>query len=314
MKGNLKSGFGLIEVTVALGILSGIILLFTNLNKQTTQAVLKTRIDQEVTLVVNEMIAILSDPTDCIASLGGKSAALTEAGVIEGITSKGQKKFTVNSPIGESNLVINSYLLNGNDKDVSLATNTTSLEIHFTRKKAMAGFGDIIRKIRLYVKMNEAGAIVNCRSLSSSAADIWTRGSGGEISYSGGNVGVDQAKPLTKLDVNGELKISMSGTQCLAATEGSMRYNPAVKNMEFCNGSEWKQLGITDFNSAPKSANRYCVLMNACPGGWLDRGVVGILSNHKIGFNRCEDNQLGATGPAFGEDFVWCYPRLCCNN
>jgi len=84
---------------------------------------------------MNEMIAILSEPTDCIASLGGKSALMTDAGQIDAIINKGTKKFSVNSPIGESNLIINSYALNGTDKDVSLATNTTALEVHFRRKK-----------------------------------------------------------------------------------------------------------------------------------------------------------------------------------
>jgi len=78
----------------------------------------------------------------------------------------------------------------------------------------MAGAGDIVRKIRLYVKLNESGSITNCRSLSSSTADIWTRGSGGDISYSGGNIGVDQPSPSTRLDINGELKIAMTGTNC----------------------------------------------------------------------------------------------------
>ena len=55
-----------------------------------------------------------------------------------------------------------------------------------------------------------------------------------------GNVGINTTTPQTKLDVNGELKLTSSGTACVAAIEGAIRYNSTSKTIEFCNGTTWR--------------------------------------------------------------------------
>lgn len=53
----------------------------------------------------------------------------------------------------------------------------------------------------MYVDVDGSGGITGCRSLSSSSTDIWTRGTGGEIYYNGGNVGIGSSNPAAPLDV-----------------------------------------------------------------------------------------------------------------
>jgi len=65
-----------------------------------------------------------------------------------------------------------------------------------------------------------------------------------EVSFSifddGNNVGIGTNTPKAKLHVNGEIKIESTNLKCDADVEGSMRYNKSSKEMEFCNGSNWK--------------------------------------------------------------------------
>ena len=56
-----------------------------------------------------------------------------------------------------------------------------------------------------------------------------------------GNVGVGAANPAVKLDVAGGIRVGAE-TVCDAAREGTIRYNDAGDEIEFCNGSAWSRV------------------------------------------------------------------------
>jgi type II secretory pathway pseudopilin PulG len=58
-----------------------------------------------------------------------------------------------------------------------------------------------------------------------------------------GRLGISKGNPAAELDVNGEIKVGNAGRACDGVHEGSIRYNSAVKNMEFCNGTDWRPMG-----------------------------------------------------------------------
>lgn len=66
-----------------------------------------------------------------------------------------------------------------------------------------------------------------------------------------GTVGVATASPQAPLHVNGKAKVmgyvqiagDTSSHTCAAAENGSMRYNPALPNIEFCAAGTWRPLG-----------------------------------------------------------------------
>jgi prepilin-type N-terminal cleavage/methylation domain-containing protein len=60
--------------------------------------------------------------------------------------------------------------------------------------------------------------------------------------YETGNIGVMTQTPKTRLDVAGEIKIGNEGLPpgCASDKEGAMRYNPTIKNIQFCDGVNWK--------------------------------------------------------------------------
>lgn len=211
MKKN-DSGFGLVEIMITAAIIGVLAVVMMNLNKQSTSALVKSKADQEGLLVVNEMVAILSDPANCVASLGGKNASNTAAGSILNLVQKGQPKFAVNTLSGDANLKIKSYSLSASAPGVSLATNTTNLAVNFERKNFQTGSGDVVKNMRLHVEFDGANNITDCRSLSSSSTDIWTRGDSGSIYYSGGRVGVGTSSPRSALEVAGGVRASKGTT------------------------------------------------------------------------------------------------------
>ncbi len=211
MKNN-NSGFGLVEVMVAAGILGALAVVLMNLNKQSATTLVKSKVDQESLLVVNEMVSILSDPVNCMASLGGRNAESTAPGVILRLFHKGQPKFAVNTESGDAGLKVKSYSISAAAPGVSLATNTTNLSINFERKKIQNGSGDIVKNMRLHVEFDSANNITGCRSLSSASTDIWTRADAGDIYYSGGRVGVGTADPRGMLEVVGGVRASKGST------------------------------------------------------------------------------------------------------
>ncbi len=61
-------------------------------------------------------------------------------------------------------------------------------------------------------------------------------------------VGINTTTPNTVLDVNGLVKIG-DFTTCDANTEGTIRYNSTSQKIEFCDGSDWGEVGaagVTD--------------------------------------------------------------------
>lgn len=208
-----NAGFSLVEIMIAAGILAAISAGVMQVMKNMSQSQVKYNADSEAALITNEIVAILSSPANCLATLGGKNAANTAVGAITGITQGAATKFQAGQRFGDAQVKVNSYALSAAEPDVSIASKTTKLIIRFERKAAQAGTGDVIKKIRMYVDVDGGGNITSCRSLSSSSADIWTRAAGSDIHYSAGNVGVGTVTPGAPLDITATNNGSSSGVR-----------------------------------------------------------------------------------------------------
>jgi hypothetical protein len=103
--------------------------------------------------------------------------------------------------------------------------------------------------VNVDLNLDGSSRIVSCLALAKMTDGIWqrTQSDPSNISFnsgpSGGNVGISNPNPVSKLDVSGEIRISSTGAACTLANEGALRYNTTGKTMEFCNGTNWGAVG-----------------------------------------------------------------------
>lgn len=311
-----KNGFGLVEVLIAAGLLGGLALVATYLFQMQSRNSTKANLDSDVLLITNEIVAILSDQTKCTNIFFGRNALSTTTG----ITNINTKYYTIGSGsapsggYGNGKVQIDNYTISSTPTE--LLNQHAVLNIFFKNKtvlKGSSGPSNVAKKINLHVEVDSSNNILRCRSLSSSSTDIWTRGTGGDIYYTG-DVGIGTSNPQASLDVAGTVKIGTSTASCSSASEGTMKYDYASKNMQFCNGTSWRSMG-GDFTTPPNSPTTYCILSRSCPAGWVDRGVVGIIAAYAgNAYGLCGNGNVGSTGSDFNGTWGWCHPRLCCNN
>lgn len=207
-----NSGFTLVEVMITAAILGGLAVVGMNLTKTMTKSSVKANFDSDVILITNEIVGILSDPTKCFTTLGGKNALSTTAGITAINTTKYYSMAVAAPPrptngYGNAGVQIADYSLSATAVDV--ASNNSYLLIKYQNKnilKGETGATSITKKIKLYVEVDGANNITKCRSLSASSSDIWSRGTGSIIYYNGGNVGIGTSTPSQLLEVNGTIK------------------------------------------------------------------------------------------------------------
>ncbi len=249
-----SNGFSLVEIMIVIGILSGLGLIVMNLTKQTNKSSSKYQFDTEINLITNEINALLSDPNKCKSTFNP-----TGTSNIIAPTNIGGKYFIVGNAqapstgYGNAGVHITEYTFNSSPSP----SNDALLNITFQNKnilKGTSGPSTITKKLNLYIEQNASGLVTLCRSLSTSSTDIWSRGSGSNIFYSGGSVGIGTNSPVATLDVGGGVRAGNQTqvTICDEASEGTQRYNKSTHAMEYCGASgsplvySWKTMSGGD--------------------------------------------------------------------
>nr|VFJ77250.1 MAG: Fibrinogen beta and gamma chains, C-terminal globular domain [Candidatus Kentron sp. FW] len=105
----------------------------------------------------------------------------------------------------------------------------------------------IVRKIEgdteLFIDAPHTEGILNATAYSDSDLLRVLTGAGEDalVINRSGNVGVGTVDPAVKLDVAGGIKVG-SETTCDAKREGTIRYDDAGREIEFCNGAVWTRV------------------------------------------------------------------------
>ncbi len=278
-----------------MGGLGGAAMIGMHLMKQQNQSIVKGNFDSDALLTVNQINAILADPNKCSATLAGKNALSTTSGIN---AINGSSFYSLDSGLapaagyGNGRLQIQNYTLSATNADVT--ANKSLLLINLQNKnilKGTNGQSTIQKKIELYVEVDGAKNITKCRSLSSASTDIWSRGSGSDIFYSGGKIGVGTAAPQVALHVAGAFSPGdeTQASTCNASTEGSQRYNKALHQMQYCAYQAgppvtyaWQALGGTGYSTITIRTNSRYVAGATGGAGNDSITSVNCLANEKV--------------------------------
>lgn len=233
-----NSGFTLIEIMIATGILAVLAYVGMQLTKSQSKAFTKNSFDNEISMITNEINGLLNDPAICLATLGTTTNPTN-------INGKYYIKTDTNAPAngyGNANVQINSYTFSGSAPDGVLA-------IHYNNKSILKGSSsanEVIKKVNITFT-GTPGAVTACRSSSVGTSEIWLRGTGASINniyYNNGNVGVGTTNPVNAmLEVSGTFRPGAVtiGSACTAI--GTQGYNATTGQPAYCDGSVWKNAG-----------------------------------------------------------------------
>ncbi len=200
-----EKGFSLVELMLVAAGLAGLAYVGMQMTKTQIKSVVKGQLDSDILLTTNEIVGILSDPAKCMATLGGKNALSTTSGINAINSTFYYSAASGSAPAGgygNSNLQITSYALNATSTEVG--NKTSYLIINYQNKnvlKGSSGASSVAKKVGLYVEVDSGQNITKCRSLANSSTDIWSRGAGSNIFYSGGRVGIGTSAPGQNLNL-----------------------------------------------------------------------------------------------------------------
>ncbi|MBL7047731.1 MAG: tail fiber domain-containing protein [Candidatus Marinimicrobia bacterium] len=192
-------GSSLIEVMVSVGFLGAMSLVVMHIGGESAKTVAKIELASDIDVSVNEINGFLADPYKCKATFNATTEPNSIVSQIEAGVVTGRKYSTTleegKRGYGHSRFEVTSYELTGEPPDVVL-----------TIKYDKAGDPKAHKTIELYLLGDltaDPPRIDLCRSVGS--VDIWTRGDGNDIYYSGGNLGIKGKNPNFALYVDGEV-------------------------------------------------------------------------------------------------------------
>jgi type II secretory pathway pseudopilin PulG len=175
------SGFGLLEVTIAAGLMGGLAMVFMNIMEQQTKTVQEMEMRQEIDLLLEDIRSILNDRGSCQASLKGLDPLEAELTTLiqryptkDGGTEEKGKYSTTDKEKFAHGLTIDRLELSGeDDPNVGIVQGTnygdTNLVVTFNRGDKGFSSRILTRKIKVSFELDSTDKISSCSAMASSA-------------------------------------------------------------------------------------------------------------------------------------------------
>lgn len=235
MKNN-ENGFTLVEIMVSVGLLGALALSGAQMFKNQTQAQITVEKNYEVTTITNEIRNLLSNATNCQASLAGQnpsSGSVTK--LRKEVNTVLTDSYQVNTQL-PGNIRITSYQLVKTHP--GLLTNETILQVKMSRGKAVLK-DEAVRHIKISYKLSGAN-ILTCIASSSGSDSLWEVSTVdvNDIHYPTGQVGIGTSDPQSALEVNGNILLNNStiDSPSLVLWDASQGAGGKIWNIDSSNG------------------------------------------------------------------------------
>lgn len=237
-----KSGLGLLEMVLAVGLLAlvslGVMTLIENVSK--SQRGLQAKAEQ---LEFNQLVkSILSEKDACTFTLSGGNVA---AGyTVAAVRDKGNAiKFSVGQNDPSGFLKIEEFRFESWDPDAVIANQGKGkFNLKVSKIGSTNSVKDMQQKINLQVKTDASGILTECYAIGNEGDSLWqiSESNQNNIFYSLGNVGVGTSNPATKLDVDGEIRSAAAVAGDLCSVLGAQAYDSTTGAPLYCNNSSPK--------------------------------------------------------------------------
>lgn len=313
---NNQSGFSLIEVTLAFGILGAVLVGTMSFMKEQNTITKTQNYRQDVQEFTDQIFKHLSSREACKNTFGGQLAASTTVTEIKDKIISDPAKFTLNTEMGSFGVKLASITLAdtaGLEDMVEVKPGeggTTRLILKFVPVvSSQSASYEVQKTINLWVLTDGTdpltARIQECYSLVSGGSLLWSKDplNPNNIYYNEGFVGVDQENPQTQLDVSGRIGI-VTGTEVLDiggnATQFELRVSDVTKPIEFLNQIT---SGWADVRARNITVNSYVKLStNSSPCDASNNGAIKYNSTTKL-VEMCE------SGAWVSKQYeTWCYP------
>ena len=205
-----ENGMSLIEVMVTASIMVGVGLMMSKLTVNNNKAMKVTERNFEISSILNEIRANLSDPLACKSSFPISINASNQSNISEIKSAIGTPLFKTNTSYGSSGVKISSMALNDSHGEVTVIPNggsgTTNFVIEFDRGAKTGATRFVKKNIRLSVITNSGSptdkTIQSCNAFSGGVSTIWSRKGSDKIYFNEGRIGIGTDEPGSMLQIS----------------------------------------------------------------------------------------------------------------
>jgi prepilin-type N-terminal cleavage/methylation domain-containing protein len=236
-----NSGFGLLEVIVAVGIFGILTSVMMTLSVNQLKAAKNTDKLHAKSNTTENIRAVLGRAKACMATMGGKDPRVDGFELTEIRDEMGKPTFKVGDSYEDGNIRLTKMRV---DRYVASSTQST-LTLSFEKVKETDGAQSLHSTFRLATTLDSAFRIIECSSLSEMSDGIWTRITGTspwQIYFNEGAVGIGTAVPEAQLHVqarpgantakfvakNAQMSMSLIGDPTSAVDSNTAIYMGAV--------------------------------------------------------------------------------------
>ncbi|MCP4911932.1 MAG: hypothetical protein GY909_02345 [Oligoflexia bacterium] len=279
-----RKGFSLVQVIVAMGLLSGIMVSAFKILQQQVKVGQNSFEDFEAIYIVDEMNTILSNPRNCGLNLKDKFSL--EDSLDEFKEYQGDSKATLyavgsGQSLEKAGLVLEEILIDGNGEEFIPQLGQTLLKLKFRKKDSVKEKFE--KAIPIHIVENNSGKIESCFSLGGisemsigSYKSPWEPGENRTIFATGKKMKFNRERAEYPEDiiVDKGIIVRMSGIlSCQASKEGTFYYDEDNNLFKVCSNGAWKNFNPQEIGKMQKkdfsfTSNSQGIRLFKIPEAW----------------------------------------------